>query len=72
MDLPVELIQKYRIETPKPDAKIQVHGLRYNDHYIGINVTKFVDREGYWDLYSPGGTVITLFKNVNFIHISCL
>jgi len=72
MELPIEIIQKYKITTPKSEDDIQVYGLDYNDHFIGINPVKIEEHKNTWNIYSRGGTVISLFKKAHFIHISCL
>ena len=56
----------------KSEDNIQVYGLSYNDHYIGIKISRVVETQNTWSIFTPGGTVISLFKNSHFIHISCL
>ena len=74
MELPIEIIQKYKITTPESEDDIQVYGLHYNDHFIGVNISKarVEEKTNTWNIYTPGGTVISLFKKSHFIHISCL
>ena len=72
MELPIEMIQKYKISIPESEDNIQVYGLSYNDHYIGIKISRVVETQNTWNIFTPGGTVISLFKNSHFIHISCL
>jgi len=72
MELPIEIIQKYNIQTPESEDDFQVYGLNYNDHFIGINPVKIEEHKSTWNIYSRGGTVISLFKKIHFIHISCL
>ena len=72
MELPIEMIQKYKISIPESEDNIQVYGLSYNDHYIGIKISRVVETQNTWNIFTPGGIVISLFKNSHFIHISCL
>ena len=72
MELPIEILQKYKITTPETEDETQIYGLSYNDHFIGICPVKVEEKKHTWSIYSQGGTVISFFKEVHFIHISCL
>ena len=72
MELPIDVIQKYKIRVSTLKNGATLFSLDYNDHNIGILVEKIQEGENAWNIYTPGGTVVSFYKEIQFIHISCL
>jgi len=72
MELPIDVIQKYKIKVSTLKNGATLFNLNYNDHYIGVVVDKIDEGENAWNIYTPGGTVVSFYKESHYIHISCL
>ena len=72
--LPKEIIDMYRIDirenTDSPG--IVIYGFQFDTNYIGVVNPKIRENTVTWDLISPGGSVVSLYKNIKNVHVSCL
>ena len=74
-ELPKEIIEKYNININESEVSPGVFLYHFHfatDNYIGVVNPIIKEGSITWDLVSPGGTVISLYKNVKFMHVSCL
>jgi hypothetical protein len=74
-ELPQEIIEKYSInvtESIESPGIIMYHFHFATDNYVGVVNPIIKERTHTWDLVSPGGTVVSLYKNVKCMHVSCL
>jgi len=77
--LPQEIIDMYRIdirESTNTPGMI-IYGFQFDTsssfmNYIGVIDPKIREKTVTWDLISPGGSVVSLYKNIKNIHVSCL
>jgi hypothetical protein len=69
--LPKEIIDMYRIDIRDSSGTV-IYGLQFDTNYIGVVNPKIREKTVTWDLISPGGSVVSLYKNIKNIHVSCL
>jgi hypothetical protein len=73
-ELPKEIIDRYKIrviDSVESPGNI-IYNISIDGHYIGIFSPQIREKTYTWDLISPGGSVVSFYKNVDTIHVSCL
>ena len=72
--LPQEIIDMYRIDIRESTNTpgMVIYGLQFDTNYIGVIDPKIREKTVTWDLISPGGSVVSLYKNIKNVHVSCL
>ena len=73
-ELPKEIIDRYRIRvTDSVESPGNVlYSVSIDGHYFGVFSPQIKEKNYTWDLISPGGSVVSFYKNVEMIHVSCL
>jgi len=72
-ELPKEIIDRYKIRVTDGESPgNKIYSISINGNYIGVINPSIKEKTYTWDLISPGGSVISFYKNVDSIHVSCL
>ena len=69
--LPKEIIDMYRIYI-RDSSGMVIYGFQFDTNYIGVVNPKIRENTATWDLISPKGSVISLYKNIKNVHVTCL
>ena len=73
-ELPKEIIDRYKIRITDgveyPGSTI--YSISIDSTYVGVINPQIKEKNYTWDLISPGGSVVSFYKNVEMIHVSCL
>ena len=72
--LPQEIIDMYSIKITESTNTpgMVIFSLHLENHYIGVMDPQIQEKANTYDLISPGGSVISLYKGVKYVHVSCL
>jgi hypothetical protein len=72
--LPQEIIDTYSINITESvnTPGMVIFSLHFGSNYLGVIDPQIKEKTNTWDLISPGGSVISLYKNIKNIHVSCL
>ena len=72
--LPQESIDTYSINITESvnTPGMVIFSLYFGANYLGVIDPQIKEKPNTWDLISPGGSVISLYKNIKNIHVSCL
>ena len=69
--LPKEIIDMYRIDIRDSSGTV-IYGFQFDTNYIGVVNPKIRENIATWDLISPRGSVVSLYKNIKNVHVTCL
>ena len=72
--LPPEIIDMYRIDIREGanTPGMMIYSFYFESNYIGVINPQIKEKTHTWDLVSPGGSVVSVYKNIKLIHVSCL